>query len=729
MSRRVITIAAIVVCCGAFVAFVRAQDAATRSVLRSIDDSSQEPTLASPPISARRIEQSNQAGSTSRYSIGDANDDTTTQPAATGRRLSLADRLKQVRESAANADGQSGNSIQGAAAVTGPVLANPATASPVDQAIEQAAPAVSPTRIADERSAVQPSDSQPTGSQAGIYGSEQPQSQYSARRVPRAPVPSAPATEQSPSDFADEAPAFQEPAFQEPVTETPQSTIQTPQQITVPQAITPSRAIPSKPAVPRSSVPARITHGALTSNTGPQLRVETVGPPSIMVGKPAEYSIVVSNVGNVIADEIYVRISLPSWVEVQAGDATSGATQVQAEGAGQQKLVWTVDRVDPQSQQTLKLLARPNTNRPFDLMVDWTLRPISSVAQIEVQQPRLEMAVFGPKNVLYGDTATYTIQLTNPGTGNAEDVSLEFSYGTRRLEKKPIGTIAPGEQSEVNVELTAQQVGQLRVAAVATADGGLRAEANEDILVRRAELEVNLIGSSLKFAGGVATYKVRVKNSGNATANGVVASIVLPPGAKVLGAKDSESGSLLHDVGALTPGAERVIGIQCQLMMPGQNRIDAVVKSDDGLENAASFTTRVEALADLKLTVSDPRGPTALGTDAIYEVHVVNRGTKAAAGIKIVAQFSEGVEPIEANGGAADIVPGQVLFHPISRIEPGDELVLKIVARADQVGNHRFRAELVAGDPDTRLIAEESTYYFGDEAARTATRPTDESTQ
>ena len=85
-----------------------------------------------------------------------------------------------------------------------------------------------------------------------------------------------------------------------------------------------------------------------------------------MVGKPAEYNITVTNAGNVAADELYVRVSLPSWVEVQADNVTSGATQTQAEGPGQQKLIWTIDQIDPQSQQTLKLFARPNTNRPFD---------------------------------------------------------------------------------------------------------------------------------------------------------------------------------------------------------------------------------------------------------------------------------------------------------------------------------------------------------------------------
>ncbi|MCA9119055.1 MAG: hypothetical protein H6822_17210 [Planctomycetaceae bacterium] len=693
MSRRVLTIAAIVVGFGALVAYVRAQDAATRSVLRSINESSQEPTLASPPSSARRIQESSEDLGNSRYSIGDAQESPTA--ALPARRMTLAERLQQVRESAGQSSEEPQQSLPANASVAGPVVANPTLATPVDREPEQGADIVTPERVADQRGGI-----------SSRYGNADATTAYSARRIPRAPVPSGPVIQQSPSDFSDEPPALGEPEETRPTYDEPQ---------TMPET--------SQAEVVRQRVPTRSITSSLLSSIGPQIRVDTIGPRSVMVGKPAEYNITVTNAGNVAADELYVRVSLPSWVEVQADNVTSGATQTQAEGPGQQKLIWTIDQIDPQSQQTLKLFARPNTNRPFDLMVDWTLRPISEVAQIEVQQPRLEMAVFGPKNVLYGDSAVYTIQLTNPGTGNAENVALEFSYGAKRLEKKVIGDIAPGEQNEVNVELTAQQAGQLRVAAVATADGGLKAEANEDILVRRADLEVGVIGSSLKFAGGVATYKVRVKNTGNATANGISASIVLPPGAVVVGAQNAQSGSIAQDVGSLIPGAERVIGIQCQLMMPGENRIDAVVKSDGGLEKSASFTTRVEALADLKLTVSDPRGPTAIGADAIYEVHIVNRGTKAAERIKVVAQFSEGVEPIEANGGAADIVPGQVLFHPISRIEPGDELVLKIVAKADKAGNHRFRAELISGDPDTRLIAEESTYYFGEDAARTAARP------
>lgn len=465
------------------------------------------------------------------------------------------------------------------------------------------------------------------------------------------------------------------------------------------------------------------------TTTGPLLQVETVGPEAILLGKTAEYTITVTNHGQAPADNVFVRIGLPAWVEISNTSATSGTAQSQGEETKERKLVWTLDRVESQSEQTLSLVVSPNENRKFNLMVDWTVRPITSVAEIEVQEPQLKMAVFGPKNVLYGESAVYTIQLTNPGTGTADDVGLDFSYGTRRLEKKVIGTLGPGEQSEINVELTPEQAGALTVAAIATANGGLRAEAQQDVLVRRAELDVRVIGSSLKYAGGVASYRITVKNSGNATANGVVASILLPAGAKLLTGSTDEAGRVLQDVGALTPGAERLITLQCQLTVPGDNRVQALVSSEGGLEASRAFVTRVDALADLKLSVSDPRGPTAVGDEAIYEVTIVNRGTKAAEKITIVGQFSEGIEPVEADGGAAELVPGQVLFHPIPRIEPGDEITLKIVARADQAGNHRFRAQLNCSDPDTRLIAEETTFFFGaDDVSETASEPSKDDT-
>lgn len=721
MTRRVLAASVALAGLVAVVAYVRAQEDGTRSVLKSIDDGST--NLASPPPSSNR--------STSQLTVEDR--DTTSAPRLRqAARPSLADRLKQVRESIAR---EAGRPAEPSAA---PTISVPSDDTPANTASRPGGSFRPPTSVVGEA---------PREFNPGIRTADSTSSRSSARRANRAPVLEPPSENQhevpGPAFSAEPAPI--QPAPTAPQTEPIEQSFPVEESIPAPpdgswneDALSDEASSQYAPApigqlplaeqqVAPDAVPAPPANATLMTTTGALLQVNTIGPEAVVMGKSAEYTISVTNHSQTAADNVYVRIGLPAWVDADGTMATSGSAQPQPAEGRQQKFLWTVDRVEPQGTETLTFVVTPRENRAFDLMVDWTVRPITSVAQIEVQQPRLDMAVFGPKNVLFGETAVYTIQLTNPGNGAAEDVAVEFTYGARRLDKKLIGTLAPGEQNEINVELTAQEAGDLRVSAVATATGGLRAEAQEDVLVRRAALDVRVVGSTLKFAGGVANYRLHVKNTGNATANRVVASILLPAGAKLLTGRTDEAGRVLQEVGSLIPGAERTITLQAQLTVPGENRLQALVSSEGGLESSKAFVTRVDALADLKLTVADPRGPTAVGDDAIYEVTIANRGTKAAEKISIVGQFSEGVEPIEADGGAAELVPGQVLFHPIPRIEPGDEITLKIVARGDRPGNHRFRAELNCKNPDTRLIAEESTFFFGgDDTPIAAVRSSDD---
>ena len=78
-------------------------------------------------------------------------------------------------------------------------------------------------------------------------------------------------------------------------------------------------------------------------------------------------------------------------------------------------------------------------------------------------------------------------------------------------------------------------------------------------------------------------------------------------------------------------------------------------------------------------------------------------------------QFSEGIEPKSAVGFEHRLVPGQVLFAPITQIEPGQELSFKVDAEAFKSGTHVFRAQLTCEEADSREIAEGTTKFFGDE--------------
>ena len=284
---------------------------------------------------------------------------------------------------------------------------------------------------------------------------------------------------------------------------------------------------------------------------------------------------------------------------------------------------------------------------------------------------------------------------------------------------RPLGTIAAGTRRTVEVELTARQTGRLQVRAEATADGGLQTQAQQDVIVRRAVLEVQVDGPPMKYAGTRSRYSVRVVNSGDATAQEVVAVATLPAGAQQIACSDGASvdanhGQVQWQLGTLRPGASRTLELECVLMSPGANRLDLRTVAAGELSAVASAVTSVESLADLKLMVNDPQGAVAVGAEVTYEVRILNRGTKAAENVLILGYFSEGIEPVAIRGWRGTMNEGEVVLERIPRLGPGQEMLVKIAAQANRPGDHVFRAELECVDPETKLAVEEWTRFYGD---------------
>ncbi len=497
----------------------------------------------------------------------------------------------------------------------------------------------------------------------------------------------------------------------------------------LPQAA-PAPTAGAKPAV--ESHQAGAERVFLIENESPLIAVRTRGPRTIVVGKPSSYVVELSNESHAAAEEVVVKIDIPSWVEVIRQEPSSGGIRVDADDQGDGKMIWTVGRLEGEAREQLLLNIVPRGSRPLDLAITWTFTPVRSTAVIQVQEPKLELDVIGPQDVLYGETKVYTITISNPGTGEAENVLLKLlplvsngkAAGARRL-----GNIPAGERRTIEVELTARQTGRLQVRAEAVADGGLDARGAQEVLVRRAVLEVQVDGPPMKYAGTRARYAVRVSNSGDATARDVVATATLPAGAGEVATSDGgtlepEQGQVRWHLGTLRPGAARVLELECALMSPGANRLDVQAVAAQELNALGSVVTNVESLADLKLTVNDPKGAVAVGDDVVYEVRIVNRGTKAAENVNLYGFFSEGIEPVAVRGWRGQLGEGEVILERIPRLAPGQEMVIKISARAERRGDHVFRAELECNNPETKLAVEEWTRFYGEASpVRQAERP------
>ena len=450
----------------------------------------------------------------------------------------------------------------------------------------------------------------------------------------------------------------------------------------------------------------------------PAIQVDTFGPRTIGINKVGTYKVVIRNQSDFEAENVKVGIALPTWIDVRNVNLTSGTRTIN-ENERTNNLSWTVPRIAANSDQTLIIDAVPTKAEKFDIGIEWTLVPRAASASVAVTEPRLEMKISGPSDVLYGEKAVYHVVVRNPGTGTAENVVVKLPEALGG-ERAKLYDILPGEEKNFQVELFARTAGELDLSTIAAADGDLQTAAGRKIMVRRAQLDVEIAGPGMKYAGTDGKYTVTITNNGDAAARNVVSAIAMPSGVKYLGGIDSvtevEDG-INWSVGTLDQGDSRTYSMHCQLNADGNLQFDAGVRGDGDLAASHAMITAVETVADLVLTVEDPKGPLPTGENVNYTIKIRNRGSRAAMGVSVVMQYSKGIEPAGAEGlkYTIDSENGQVLFSTIPQVDPGEEVTLVVRAIPEAAGTHVFRAQLTCTDSDSREVAEGTTRFYGDE--------------
>ena len=437
-----------------------------------------------------------------------------------------------------------------------------------------------------------------------------------------------------------------------------------------------------------------------------------------MIRQTHQFEIRVENRGSIDADGVMVRAQIPDWAEVRGQTATRGGIEPQNSGSVE-RLVWTIDHLPAGATERMFVRLKAERSGTHGLDVDWTLVPQKSVAKVHVHEPELQLSIDGPDEVIYGQSQTYKVRVLNPGDGVAPNVVFTLSPNSATPQTQRIGDIPAGKEAQFEVELTAQDLGDLKIHGLASGELDLRAEATKTIRVAAAKLEAILTGPELKYQDTEAQYHLQLKNAGVATSEQIVATLRLPAGVKYLGGIDDaqQRGSVLTwNLTALTPGAIRDYQFRCQMLSPGDQVLLFDCQGSAAGAADVSIGTRVESISDLVLTINDPVAPAPVGGEVVYEIVIRNRGSKDATDVRAIAQFSHGIEPRRIEGHSGELLTGQVLFDNIPRIAAGEEVKLKVIAEADRAGHHRFRSEVRSGD--TVLVAEEATHYMSPRSER-----------
>jgi uncharacterized repeat protein (TIGR01451 family) len=450
----------------------------------------------------------------------------------------------------------------------------------------------------------------------------------------------------------------------------------------------------------------------------PSVTLEKTAPPEMQVGKPAILEIKVHNVGQAAAHGVQIVDEVPKGTRLAS---TSPRARTNERG----QLVWDIGTLRPGAAAKVKMEIVPLTEGVVGSVAAVLLRADAS-SRSNVTKPQLAMKVSAPKQVLIGEQATIGISLSNLGSGTATGVVIEADLppelhheAGRELEFE-VGTLKPKESRKIELVMSAEKAARVaaRIAARAEAIGRTEERALVEILA--PQLEVALTGPKRRFLDRKATYTVTVSNPGTASAKDIELTTILPKGMKFVeannhGAYDSAKHAVLWSLEELPADRQGDVSVTLVAVEPGEQKLRVEGKSSEGLTDDSEETVSVEGVAGLSCQVVDLADPIEVGSDAAYEIHVVNSGSKSASNVQVVVQLPKELQPADAQGPTGHEIRGNtVAFEPISRLAAKEKKTFKIKAQAIGTGDLRINVEVKCDDISQPITQQEVTRAFSD---------------
>ena len=164
------------------------------------------------------------------------------------------------------------------------------------------------------------------------------------------------------------------------------------------------------------------------------------------------------------------------------------------------------------------------------------------------------------------------------------------------------------------------------------------------------------------------------------------------------------------------PGGVQIFRPGATMQFVLQLVFDLLFQFPGNIVAVGDVTNARQGLAALEFTVKDTSDPVEVGGNVIYDVEVVNSGTKADTNVRVAAQLPDGLQPVKAEGAAAGAVNGQtVVFEPLASLPPNSKGTFRIHARCVAAGNHRVRVQLSSDDTPQPVAKEEITKGYSDQ--------------
>ena len=327
----------------------------------------------------------------------------------------------------------------------------------------------------------------------------------------------------------------------------------------------------------------------------------------------------------------------------------------------------------------------------------------------QVTTPALKVDVQGPASGIVDVPINFVIRLSNPGTGDLENIQLFAEYD-KALEHEQIkdkkslntsidGVIKPGGFKDVPLILTPREAGALGV-KVRAVSGGLQAMGQKIVNVQKPNVSLKIQGIDKRYyVGRFVEWKIIVKNEGEGEQTGVVVRDRLPV---ELGYTSSSrggsyaAGEVTWFLGTLKPGEEVALDLKAECQKAALAAEKLTVVTGDGNANAQKLTkVTIEGIAAIQMKMKDEVDPVEVGKNVIYNMTLTNTGSAPAKMVAVKATLPiDKLKALTAKGPTKETIAGPfITFAPVDVLQPGQTIQFTFVCEAVKEGDARFRVE------------------------------------
>jgi len=465
-----------------------------------------------------------------------------------------------------------------------------------------------------------------------------------------------------------------------------------------------------------------------------QLLVEEIAPREVRVGRPYTYRLRVTNLTNQHLTNVVLHQRIPADLALanQGPEAREAGYNAGRDQNGQAQ--FDVGELGPNQSKTIEVTGTPGREGQIDTCLSAQFNPPTLCAVVMAVAPALRIQAYAQPEADICQDITYRYTVTNTGTGTAHNVvlredlpnGLETSDGQRKLESR-VGDLGQGQSKEVNVRLRARQAGRFTARVVADSDIGQVQAEEVNTVVRAPRLAVTIVAPKEQYSGDEISYRVTVKNNGDAAAHDTRLRFGATPGmVEFMSAEGAEGRRLSserehggQDLGTIAPGETRNVMVHFRTLRGGQVTVDATAEAQCAAPVTTPIESEIHQVSASALIVTHDHDPVRVGDDVTYHIVVQNKGHAADHGVVIVATLPDGEQfvGVEGAGGRREAkVEGQTIsLGAIPTLEPKQTISWDIKAKALRPGEVQLRVTMTSETTTKPAVKIEPTKLIGAE--------------